>query len=115
MSSGDSTQLFPHPRRIVTGHRPDGTATVLSDNSIPCERKQTGSNYAVLWEASAVPTNCSGDGPNGEFFDPIIRGTKSLANDKGVILRVVDFPPGQKGVSILSPRFHVSCNMECSR
>lgn len=105
MSSNDPTQLFPHPRRIVTGHRPDGTATVLSDTVIPCDRKPTGSNYAVLWETASVPADCSGDGPNGEFFDPIVGGTKSLANDEGVILRVVDFPPGQKGVSITSPQF----------
>jgi len=79
--------MFPDPRRIVTGHDDQGNAVVLKDGRIPCEPTPVKCNFAVLWETDQFPASISGDA------DPIDNKTQSLANDKGVVLRVVDIPP----------------------
>ncbi|KAH8697043.1 hypothetical protein BGW36DRAFT_358858 [Talaromyces proteolyticus] len=79
--------LFPDPRRIVTGHDANGNAIVLKDSNIPCVPTPLKANFAVLWETHQFPANNEGD------EDPVERETSSLANDKGLVLRVVDFPP----------------------
>lgn len=84
----DQTQFFPHPRRIVTGHSPSGASTVVKDTTIPCLPTSIKCNFAVLYETHQFPSSC--DEP---FVDPADSKTASLANDKGVVLRCVDFPP----------------------
>lgn len=79
--------MFPHPRRIVTGHSPSGAAIVLKDSQIPCIPTPIKCNFAVLWETSQFPANLD------DSSDPIESKTQSLANSNGVVLRVVDFPP----------------------
>jgi hypothetical protein len=45
-------------------------------------------NFAVLYETFQFPAS-----NNEPWQDPAASKTASLANDKGVVLRVVDFPP----------------------
>ena len=85
--------MFPHPRRIVTGHDSKGRAIVLKDSQIPCVPTPIGANFAVLWETHEFPAN------NNGFVDPAENKTSSLANDKGLVLRVVDFPARTDTVS----------------
>ena len=79
--------LLPDPRRIVTGHDENGRSIVVEDSIVPCEPTPIDCNFAVLFETHQFPAS------NNEWIDPIKNRTKSLANEKGVVLRVVDFPP----------------------
>ncbi|KIX07965.1 uncharacterized protein Z518_02619 [Rhinocladiella mackenziei CBS 650.93] len=78
--------MFPDPRRIVTGHDEQGNSIILKDSQIPCVPTGVKANFAVLWETSQFPASNNGSA------DPIDHKTQSLANDKGVVLRVVDIP-----------------------
>ncbi|KAK4939290.1 hypothetical protein LTR10_020379 [Elasticomyces elasticus] len=79
-------QMFPDPRRIVTGHSAEGKAIVVADTPIPCEPVSAKANFAVLYETHDFPANLD------EWVDPINTRTKDLANDQGIVLRVVDIP-----------------------
>lgn len=83
------SKMFPDPRRIVTGHNSEGKAVVVADSTVPCEPTNTGANFAVLYETFQFPAS------NDEWVDPIDVRTKDLANSQGVLLRVVDIPPGR--------------------
>jgi hypothetical protein len=85
--------FFPDPRRIVTGHSEAGRAIVVDDNTIPCEPTAVKCNFAVLFETYQFPAS------NDCWDDPVKERTKNLANDSGVVLRVVDFPPNTETVS----------------
>lgn len=89
--------LFPSPRRIVTGHDDNGNAIVLADNLIPCEPTKIKCNFAVLYETHQFPES------NDKWIDPTKSRTTDLANEKGVVLRVVDFPPRTKTVRTYVP------------
>jgi hypothetical protein len=90
--------LFPHPRRIVTGHDPSTTnAIFLADTEVPCVPiPGANCNFGVLYETYQFPA--SNDEP---WEDPILQKTKSLANADGVVMRVVDFEANTKTVCIL--------------
>ncbi|QKX61161.1 uncharacterized protein TRUGW13939_08308 [Talaromyces rugulosus] len=79
--------MFPDPRRIVTGHSPDGKAIVVADSTIPCVPILGKANFAVLYETHRFPES------NDEWVDPTKSRTTDLSNDQGVVLRVVDFAP----------------------
>ena len=66
---------------------------VVADGTVPCEPTPVKCNFAVLYETHEFPAS------NDNWADPIEARTKSLANDKGVVLRVVDFPPKTETVS----------------
>ncbi|KAL1966268.1 hypothetical protein VTN77DRAFT_4621 [Rasamsonia byssochlamydoides] len=84
--------LFPHPRRVVTGHDADRNAIFVADSQIPCVPTPANCNFAVLWETHRFPAS------NDGWEDPILQKTKSLANPNGIVLRVVDFKPNTKTV-----------------
>ncbi|XRM42796.1 hypothetical protein ABZX51_006010 [Aspergillus tubingensis] len=79
--------MFPHPRRIVTGHNSDGAAVVVDDREIPCVPTAINANYAVLYETHQFPES------NDKWIDLIETRTTDLSNNKGIVLRVVDVPP----------------------
>lgn len=84
---------YPDPRRVVTGHDDAGNAIFLADSEIKGETIGNDKlNFAVLWETFQFPAS------NDKFEDPILQRTQSLANSKGVVFRVVDFPPNKKTV-----------------
>ncbi|KAJ5099950.1 hypothetical protein N7532_006951 [Penicillium argentinense] len=84
--------LFPHPRRIVTGHDDHGNAIIVADSLIPCQPTNIKCNFAVLYETHQFPES------NDKWIDPTKSRTTDLANEKGVVLRVVDFPPRTKTI-----------------
>jgi hypothetical protein len=93
-----ASSMFPDPRRIVTGHSPDGKAIVVADSTIPCVPILGKANFAVLYETHRFPES------NDEWVDPTKSRTTDLSNDQGVILRVVDFAPNTETVSLQSIR-----------
>ncbi|CAM1509796.1 Fc.00g001310.m01.CDS01 [Cosmosporella sp. VM-42] len=82
-----TSSMFPDPRRIVTGHSPEGKAIVVADSPVPCVPTSVKANFAVLYETHQFPES------NDDWVDPIKSRTTDLANDKGIVLRVVDFAP----------------------
>lgn len=90
--------MFPHPRRIVTGHNPDGAAIVVDDREIPCVPTAINANFAVLYETHQFPES------NDKWIDPIETRTADLSNNKGIVLRVVDIPPNTRTVSVATYR-----------
>lgn len=93
--------MFPHPRRIVTGHNPDGAAVVVDDREIPCVPTATNANFAVLYETHQFPES------NDKWIDPIETRTTDSSNNKRIVLRVVDIPPNAETVSVATYRmFH---------
>ncbi|KAJ2981578.1 hypothetical protein NQ176_g1935 [Zarea fungicola] len=80
--------MFKDPRRIVTGHNPEGKSIVVADGPVRCETIKDGAGFAVLYETHEFPVSNEG------WEDPILHRTKNLANSQGVVLRVVDIPAG---------------------
>lgn len=81
---------FPDPRRIVTGHKADGSATVLSDSQLFNPLTPLGANMVELWQ-------CPFPADNNDAVDPTLvqmfATGKGLARSDGVVLRVIDVPP----------------------
>ncbi|OKL61207.1 hypothetical protein UA08_03404 [Talaromyces atroroseus] len=92
--------MFPHPRRIVTGHDEQGNAVFVDDKAIPTVPTSFDCDFAVLYETHEFPANLD------EWKDPTLERTKSLANEDGVVLRVVDFKPHTK------TRFHRTMSLD---
>lgn len=90
--------MFPHPRKIVTGHNPDGAAVVVDDCEIPCVPTAMNANFAVPYETHQFPES------NDKWIDPIETRTTDLSNNKGIVLRVVDIPPNTETVSVATYR-----------
>jgi mannose-6-phosphate isomerase-like protein (cupin superfamily) len=89
MSTVSSVSL-PDIRRIVTGHRPDGTACVMSDGNLPTVlhlEAIPGTIFHEIWSTPDSPAPVD-NGPDPTLGDLILpppgRGTR---------IRVVDIPP----------------------
>ena len=79
-------------RRVVTGHRPDGRSTVLSDGPAPNVKQRTAGNAStLLWVTEESPANISGAADRGacEIGVPPPRA--------GSIFRIAEFPPNTGG------------------
>jgi hypothetical protein len=86
--------MFPAPRRVVTGHDDQGNAIYVDDKQIEPQPTGFDCDFAVLYETHQFPAS------NDGWEDPIEQPTKSLANDKGVVIRIVDFKPNTKTVCL---------------
>jgi quercetin dioxygenase-like cupin family protein len=81
-------------RRVITGHKPDGKATVLIDEiASNVISSRPGANAAVIWTTQGFPASNDGD----EDASRIKTGT-TLEN--GTVFRVISFGPG------VTPRNH---------
>jgi hypothetical protein len=98
--------MFPNPRRIVTGHDSEGNAVFVDDKPIPTVPTPFDCDFAVLYETHEFPAGLD------EWKDPILEPTKSLANEDGVVLRVVDFKPNVKTVCLFFVSSGVDMGME---
>jgi quercetin dioxygenase-like cupin family protein len=81
-------------RRVITGHKTDGKATVMIDELVTNQRDtRPGANAAVIWTSEGFPANNDGnEDMNGR--------AKSTTIDNGVVFRVISFGPG------VAPRNH---------
>lgn len=79
-------------RRIVTGHRADGSSTVLIDGPAPnLARREAGNASTLLWVTDESPADISGAADRAARkigVPPPVRGT---------IFRIAEFPPGVGG------------------
>jgi len=81
-------------RRVITGHKSNGKATVLIDEVATNVRDtRPGASAAVIWTTQGFPIdNDSSEDANG--------GAKGTFLDNGVVFRVISFGPG------VTPRNH---------
>lgn len=79
---------FP-PRRIVTGHDPQGRATVARDELVDnVTARRPGHRSFVLWSTDEVPA---------DLGVPVDSATTSLSQrsvDRGTVFRIVEYAPG---------------------
>ncbi|OJD34040.1 cupin domain protein [Diplodia corticola] len=79
---------LPPVRRVVTGHAPDATAVVKSDDTIPSIPLQIGPSVTPLWATEELPADVSSPQDKAQL-------ETGLTND-GAIMRILDVPPGAK-------------------
>ena len=89
--------MYPHPRRVVTGHDQARNAIFVADSLIPSLPVPINCNFAVLYETHKFPAT------NDEWKDPTLEKTDNLANQSGIVLRCVDFKPNTKTVNAPEP------------
>ena len=81
-------------RRVITGHKADGKATVLIDEIATNVRDtRPGASAAVIWTSQGFPIDNDGS-------DDANAGAKGTYIDNGVVFRVISFAPG------VTPRNH---------
>lgn len=89
MSNRPSTTL-PAVRRIVTGHRPDGTAIVVSDGPLPTVvhlQAIPGTVFHEIWSTAQSPAPVD-NGPDPTRSDLVLPPPR-----QGTRIRIVDIPP----------------------
>ena len=76
-------------RRVVTGHRADGTSTVLIDSAAPNVRQRKAGNAStLLWVSDESPAALSST-------DRAARDIGVPPPRRGTIFRIAEFPPGE--------------------
>ncbi len=79
---------FP-PRRVVTGHDPQGRAVITSDRVVDNQVvRRAGHRSFVLWMTDEVPAHDL-DGP-----DPAELTTLDRSVPEGTVFRIVEYGPG---------------------
>ena len=83
------------PRRIVTGHDPNGVSVVLSDGSVPVHRfmPQDGVGFYEIWQTEETPAPI---GPH-ERDEPTQRTLRVPPEPRGTKIRINEFFPGHVG------------------
>ncbi|UNI15983.1 hypothetical protein JDV02_002464 [Purpureocillium takamizusanense] len=81
---------LPDPRRVVTGHDEAGNAIFVADSLAHMAPTSVECDFTVLYETHQFPAS------NDVWEDPMLTRTMNLANEKGLVLRCVDFKPNTK-------------------
>ena len=79
------------PRRVVTGHTPDGVSVVLSDGPVPVSRElpDDGVHFHEIWSTTGAPAPVTATEP-----DPTERALAVPPPPRGTKIRVNEFAPG---------------------
>jgi mannose-6-phosphate isomerase-like protein (cupin superfamily) len=80
------------PRRVVTGHTPDGVSVVLSDGLVPVSRSlpEDGVEFHEVWDTEGAPTRIVAV----EQTEPTERTLAVPPPPCGTKIRVNEFAPG---------------------
>lgn len=80
------------PRRVVTGHTPEGVSIVVSDGLVPIHRymPQDGVGFYEIWQTDEMPAAVS---PN-EADEPTARTIRVPPSPNGTKIRINEFFPG---------------------
>ncbi|XVX19801.1 cupin domain-containing protein [Actinomycetota bacterium] len=80
------------PRRVVTGHTPDGVSVVVSDGPPPVRRDLPGSgvSFYEVWNTDEMPSRIGAV----EASEPTERTLRVPPGPNGTKIRVNEFPPG---------------------
>lgn len=80
------------PRRVVTGHTPDGRSVVVSDGPVPVSRHlpQDGVHFHEIWNTEGAPAPVNAVEP----VDPTERDLAVPPPPLGTKIRINEFAPG---------------------
>jgi quercetin dioxygenase-like cupin family protein len=78
------------PRRVVTGHDPEGRSVVLTDGPTPRSHSIPGATFHELWNTSETPAPLRAR----EAREPTERPLVTPPDPGGTIVRIVDLAPG---------------------
>jgi mannose-6-phosphate isomerase-like protein (cupin superfamily) len=80
------------PRRVVTGHTPDGVSVVLSDGPVPVSREiaEDGVAFHEIWNTVGAPAPLTA----AEEVDPTERELAVPPPPLGTKIRINEFQPG---------------------
>jgi mannose-6-phosphate isomerase-like protein (cupin superfamily) len=80
------------PRRVVTGHTPDGVSVVLSDGPVPVSREipEDGVAFHEVWNTVGAPAPLTA----AEEVDPTERELAVPPPPLGTKIRINEFQPG---------------------
>ncbi|MBG0564498.1 cupin domain-containing protein [Actinoplanes aureus] len=80
------------PRRVVTGHTPDGVSVVLSDGPVPVSRELPADGVAFheIWNTEGAPTRILAAEPT----EPTARTLAVPPPPRGTKIRINEFLPG---------------------
>jgi mannose-6-phosphate isomerase-like protein (cupin superfamily) len=80
------------PRRVVTGHTPDGVSVVLSDGPVPVSRSlpDDGVEFHEVWSTEGAPARIVAVEPS----EPTERTLAVPPPPRGTKIRVNEFAPG---------------------
>jgi quercetin dioxygenase-like cupin family protein len=74
-------------RRVVTGHTPDGKATVLIDDTLSGASGRPNVTAAVIWTTEGFPVDNTGDQDQS-------KREVGTTHANGTVFRIVQFAPG---------------------
>lgn len=80
------------PRRVVTGHTPDGVSVVVADGPVPVSRQipEDGVAFHEIWNTSGAPAPLTAV----EEVDPTERELAVPPPERGTKIRINEFAPG---------------------
>ena len=80
------------PRRVVTGHTPDGVSVVVSDGPVPVSRHlpEDGVDFHEVWSTSGAPTRVTAV----VVVDPTEGDLTVAPPPRGTRIRINEFAPG---------------------
>lgn len=84
--------MSPVPRRVVTGHTPDGVSVVLSDGPVPVSRDLPGDgvSFHEIWNTAGAPARITAV----EDSEPTERTLAVPPPRHGTKIRINEFRPG---------------------
>ncbi|HUB76589.1 MAG TPA: cupin domain-containing protein [Solirubrobacteraceae bacterium] len=81
------------PRRVVTGHGPDGRSIVVSDGPAPLStRRPEGAAFHEVWTTAATPVPLAPTEPS----EPAGRWERIEPGPGGTVLRITELEPGAR-------------------
>ncbi|MBB2891884.1 cupin domain-containing protein [Flexivirga oryzae] len=91
MSETRAASRFSRPRRVVTGHTPEGVSVVLSDGPVPVSRELSDDGVAFheVWSTRATPALLIAAEP-----EPTERDLTVPPPERGTRIRINEFLPG---------------------
>ena len=84
--------MSPVPRRVVTGHTPDGVSVVLSDGPVPVSRElpDDGVSFHEIWTTTGAPAPLTA----AEDVEPTEGALTVPPPPRGTKIRINEFQPG---------------------
>jgi mannose-6-phosphate isomerase-like protein (cupin superfamily) len=98
------------PRRVVTGHTPDGVSVVLSDGPVPVSRSlpEDGVEFHEVWNTEGAPARILAVEPN----EPTERTLAVPPPTHGTKIRVNEFGPGHLDEAGLQSPVHRTASVD---
>jgi mannose-6-phosphate isomerase-like protein (cupin superfamily) len=98
------------PRRVVTGHTPDGVSVVLSDGPVPVSRDlpADGVSFHEIWNTEGAPAGITAV----ERDEPTARTLAVPPPPRGTKIRINEFAPGHLDARGLQSPVHRTASVD---